>query len=222
MVVSNGVKKSHRGRQHGVDERGEGARIYFVNAGLNSESSFHPIGSHWDTTYREAALLNTPLRGLSMVSPCVTSLPERPGSSVVRWQLSCLPLVTISPCLLASPTEPHIWQERAPTSGRETSPTESRCAMPCPAQTACSTSPGYIRLVYATPHPCEPPTSKALATCSKRWQHWRFQRASTPALWPSTRIRTDNWSTSHTGSRGNTSRTTTRPSGKLTTRSPDR
>ena len=34
---------------------GERARIYFVNEGLNLVSSFHPIGSHWDLLYPEAA-----------------------------------------------------------------------------------------------------------------------------------------------------------------------
>ena len=36
----------------GVGERG---RIYFVNEGLNLDSNFHPIGSHWDLVYPEAA-----------------------------------------------------------------------------------------------------------------------------------------------------------------------
>lgn len=34
---------------------GERGRIYFVNQGLNLVSSFHPIGSHWDLVYPEAA-----------------------------------------------------------------------------------------------------------------------------------------------------------------------
>ncbi len=34
---------------------GERARIYMVNEGLNLDSNFHPIGSHWDTVYPEAA-----------------------------------------------------------------------------------------------------------------------------------------------------------------------
>ena len=34
---------------------GERARIYFVNQGLNLNSNFHPIGSHWDTVYLEGA-----------------------------------------------------------------------------------------------------------------------------------------------------------------------
>lgn len=36
-------------------EVGEEARIYFVNQGLNLSSNFHPIGSHWDVVYPEAA-----------------------------------------------------------------------------------------------------------------------------------------------------------------------
>ena len=42
---------------------GETMRIYFVNAGLNLDSNFHPIGSHWDAVYPEGALLNAPIRG---------------------------------------------------------------------------------------------------------------------------------------------------------------
>ena len=44
---------------------GERARIYFVNEGLNLDSNFHPIGSHWDTVYPEAAThsVNPVIRG---------------------------------------------------------------------------------------------------------------------------------------------------------------
>ena len=34
---------------------GERSRIYFVNEGLNLTANFHPIGSHWDKVYPEAA-----------------------------------------------------------------------------------------------------------------------------------------------------------------------
>ena len=34
---------------------GERARIFFVNEGLNLDSNFHPIGSHWDVVYPEGA-----------------------------------------------------------------------------------------------------------------------------------------------------------------------
>jgi nitrite reductase (NO-forming) len=57
---------------------GERARIYFVNAGLNLVSSFHPIGSHWDRVYQEAALLNPPLRGSQ------TTLVPAGGGTVVE------------------------------------------------------------------------------------------------------------------------------------------
>lgn len=44
---------------------GERARIYFVNEGLNLDSNFHPIGSHWDLVYPEAAThpANRTIRG---------------------------------------------------------------------------------------------------------------------------------------------------------------
>ncbi|MBY5163939.1 plastocyanin/azurin family copper-binding protein [Salsipaludibacter albus] len=57
---------------------GERARIHFVNAGLNLDSNFHPIGSHWDVVYQEAALLNVPLRGSQ------TTLVPAGGGTVVE------------------------------------------------------------------------------------------------------------------------------------------
>jgi plastocyanin len=44
---------------------GERARFYMVNEGLNLDSNFHPIGSHWDTVYPEAAThpVNRTIRG---------------------------------------------------------------------------------------------------------------------------------------------------------------
>lgn len=44
---------------------GERARIYMVNEGLNLTSNFHPIGSHWDLVYPEAAThpVNRVIRG---------------------------------------------------------------------------------------------------------------------------------------------------------------
>jgi plastocyanin len=59
---------------------GERARIYFVNAGLNLTSNFHPIGSHWDSVYPEAALLNAPLRGSQ------TTLVPAGGGTVVELE----------------------------------------------------------------------------------------------------------------------------------------
>ncbi len=44
---------------------GERARFYMVNEGLNLDSNFHPIGSHWDLVYPEAAThhANRAIRG---------------------------------------------------------------------------------------------------------------------------------------------------------------
>lgn len=44
---------------------GERSRIYLVNEGLNLNSNFHPIGSHWDVVYPEGAThpVNGALRG---------------------------------------------------------------------------------------------------------------------------------------------------------------
>lgn len=46
-------------------EVGERARFYMVNEGLNLTSNFHPIGSHWDVVYPEAAThpVNRVIRG---------------------------------------------------------------------------------------------------------------------------------------------------------------
>ena len=63
FVVFNGAKGAIAGDNALQMNVGESARIYFVNAGLNLDSNFHPIGSHWDAVYPEAALLNPPLRG---------------------------------------------------------------------------------------------------------------------------------------------------------------
>jgi nitrite reductase (NO-forming) len=78
FVVFNGAVGSLTGDnalQMGVGER---ARLYFINAGLNLDSNFHPIGSHWDKVYPEAALLNPPLRGSQ------TTLVPAGGGTVVE------------------------------------------------------------------------------------------------------------------------------------------
>jgi nitrite reductase (NO-forming) len=62
-VVFNGARGALTGDNALEMAVGERARIYFVNAGLNLVSNFHPIGSHWDAVYPEAALLAEPIRG---------------------------------------------------------------------------------------------------------------------------------------------------------------
>ncbi len=78
MVVFNGAKGAIAGDNALQMNVGETSRIYFVNAGLNLDSNFHPIGSHWDKVYQEAALLNSPLRGSQ------TTLVPAGGGTVVE------------------------------------------------------------------------------------------------------------------------------------------
>lgn len=63
FVVFNGARGAMTGDNALNMQVGERARFYFVNAGLNLTSNFHPIGSHWDTVYQEASLLSPPIRG---------------------------------------------------------------------------------------------------------------------------------------------------------------
>ncbi len=77
-VVFNGAVGAIAGDNALQMEVGQRARIYFVNAGLNLTSNLHPIGSHWDRVYQEAALLNSPLRGSQ------TTLVPAGGGTVVE------------------------------------------------------------------------------------------------------------------------------------------
>ena len=77
-VVFNGAVGALTGDNALQMAVGEKARIYFINAGLNLDSNFHPIGSHWDKVYQEAALLNSPLRGSQ------TTLVPAGGGTVVE------------------------------------------------------------------------------------------------------------------------------------------
>lgn len=77
-VVFNGAKGAIAGDNALQMNVGERARFYFINAGLNLISSFHPIGSHWDKVYLEAALLNSPIRGSQ------TTLIPAGGGTVVE------------------------------------------------------------------------------------------------------------------------------------------
>ena len=54
-VTFNGRTDALTGDNALTMSTGERARIYFVNQGINLVSSFHPIGSHWDLVYPEAA-----------------------------------------------------------------------------------------------------------------------------------------------------------------------
>lgn len=78
LVVFNGARGALTGENALTMQVGERARIYFINAGLNLISSFHPIGSHWDVVYPEATLLSEPLRGSQ------TTLVPAGGGTVVE------------------------------------------------------------------------------------------------------------------------------------------
>jgi nitrite reductase (NO-forming) len=78
FVVFNGAVGSLTGDNAPTMRVGESMRIYFVNAGLNLISSFHPIGSHWDKVWAEGALYNEPLRGSQ------TTLVPAGGGTVVE------------------------------------------------------------------------------------------------------------------------------------------
>jgi nitrite reductase (NO-forming) len=78
FVVFNGAVGALTGDNAPKMQVGERMRIYFVNAGLNLDSNFHPIGSHWDKVWTEGALLNDPLRGSQ------TTLVPAGGSTIVE------------------------------------------------------------------------------------------------------------------------------------------
>lgn len=77
-VVFNGAKGALTGDNALQMSVGEKGRIYFINAGLNLDSNFHPIGSHWDAVYPEATLLSEPIRGSQ------TTLVSAGGGTVVE------------------------------------------------------------------------------------------------------------------------------------------
>ena len=62
MVVFNGYKGALTDNPLQINV-GERARFYFVNAGIDLDSNFHPIGSHWDAVWQEAATYSPPIRG---------------------------------------------------------------------------------------------------------------------------------------------------------------
>ncbi len=79
-VVFNGVVGALQGEGALKMNVGERARIYFVNEGLNLTSNFHPIGSHWDAVYPEAA--TTP--GNPIIRGSQSTLVVAGGGTVVE------------------------------------------------------------------------------------------------------------------------------------------
>ena len=62
MVVFNGAKGALTENPLQINV-GDRARFYFVNAGIDLDSNFHPIGSHWDAVWQEGATYSPPIRG---------------------------------------------------------------------------------------------------------------------------------------------------------------
>lgn len=88
FVVFNGAVGALTGENAPTMQVGERMRIYFVNAGLNLDSNFHPIGSHWDKVWAEGALLNDPLRGSQ------TTLVAAGGSTIVEL-IALVPMTVV-------------------------------------------------------------------------------------------------------------------------------
>jgi nitrite reductase (NO-forming) len=81
-VVFNGSVGALTGDNTLTMSVGERARIYFVNEGLNLDSNFHPIGSHWDAVYPEAATH----QGNPIIRGSQSTLVVAGGGTVVEVQ----------------------------------------------------------------------------------------------------------------------------------------
>jgi nitrite reductase (NO-forming) len=81
-VVFNGTVGALAGDNTLRMNVGERARIYFVNEGLNLDSNFHPIGSHWDAVYPEGATL----AGNPIIRGSQSTLVVAGGGTVVEVQ----------------------------------------------------------------------------------------------------------------------------------------
>jgi nitrite reductase (NO-forming) len=127
FVVFNGARGSLTGDNALGMAVGERARIYFVNAGLNLDSNFHPIGSHWDVVYQEAALLSPPILGSQ-----TTLVPAGGGvvAELVGQVPSTIILVdhalsrtfdkgAIGQIVVEGPENPEIFEEVTPGSATE-------------------------------------------------------------------------------------------------------
>lgn len=139
FVVFNGARGALTGDNALGMAVGERARIYFVNAGLNLDSNFHPIGSHWDVVYQEAALLSPPILGSQ-----TTLVPA--GGGVVAELVSQVPSTIIlvdhalsrtfdkgavGQIVVEGPENPEIFEEII--AGGETEAVEPEVAAPADA-----------------------------------------------------------------------------------------
>ena len=140
FVVFNGAVGSLTGDSAPTMRVGESMRIYFVNAGLNLDSNFHPIGSHWDKVWAEGALYNDPLRGSQ------TTLVPAGGGTVVEL-IAQVPMTVvlvdhaltrafdkgaIGQIVITGDQDPEIF-EAFPVTGSPGSPAPSEPASPAPS-----------------------------------------------------------------------------------------
>jgi nitrite reductase (NO-forming) len=138
-VVFNGAKGAVAGDNALQMAVGERARIYFIDAGPDLDSNFHPIGSHWDAVYPEAALLNQPLRGSQ-----TTLVPA--GGGVVVDIIGQVPATiilvdhaisrafdkgAIGQIVVSGDEQPEIFEVINPTpSGEQSQPSSDQTAVP--------------------------------------------------------------------------------------------
>lgn len=130
FVVFNGAKGALAGDNALRMAVGEKARIYFINAGLNLDSNFHPIGAHWDAVYQEAALLNDPLRGSQTTlvpagGGVVVTLIGRVPSTIVLVDHALARAFdkgAIGQIVVSGEEQPEIFEEVAPGAAVEAPP----------------------------------------------------------------------------------------------------
>lgn len=161
FVVFNGAVGSLTGDNAPVIQVGDTLRIYFVNAGLNLDSNFHPIGSHWDKVYQEGALLNQPLRGSQ------TTLVPAGGGTVVEL-IGQVPstIVLVDHALVRAFDKGAIGQIKViGDPNPEIFEPKGKSGTPAPIPTAAPTpSPAASEPPASTPPASEPPSSPGTAT----------------------------------------------------------
>ena len=149
-VVFNGAVGSMTGDNAPRVQVGDHVRIYFIDAGLNLDSNFHPIGSQWDKVWEDGGLLNPPLRGLQTVL-----VPAGGGTIVelVAYEPQTIVLVdhalarafdkgAIGQIVVTGDTNPEIYEGfPAPTAAAASPATPTGSATPMMSMPAPSVTP---------------------------------------------------------------------------------
>ena len=132
IIFNGGIFKYHPfvSGGHALETKpGERVRIYFVNAGPNEFSSFHPIGEIWDQVYESG----NPANRLTGVQTYVVGPGSAATFDVIAESAGAYPLVThsltgalrgaiavlvASPDAKAAPLMPHTpWEIETPQTG---------------------------------------------------------------------------------------------------------